>query len=120
MLTNKGEQNVVIHFIKYIICFLFILIKVNGAIINNHYYLLYENCDNDLKQHFIKDNGEPLLYRDGVGQYDAQNNLLREFVCKYDCIRKLCISDKTLAKTLDKNIHYNSFYYKSIGSKLHC
>jgi hypothetical protein len=92
----------------------------NGTITNNHYYLLYENCDNELKQNFIKHHGEPLLYRYGVGQYDAQNNLLREFVCKYDCIRKLCISDKTLAKTLDKNIHYNGFYYKSIGSKLQC
>ena len=92
----------------------------NGTITNNHYYLLYENCDNELKQNFIKDHGEPLLYRDGVGQYDAQNNLLREFICKYDCIRKLCISDKTLAKTLDKSIHYNGFYYKSIGSKLQC
>jgi phage anti-repressor protein len=90
----------------------------NGTITNNHYYLLYDTCDNELKQHFIKENGEPFLYRDGVGQYDEQNNLLREFACKYDCIRKLCISDKTLAKTLDKNIPYNGFYYKSIGSKL--
>lgn len=92
----------------------------NGTITNNNYYILYDTCDNELKQHFIKEHGEPFLYRDGIGQYDEQNNLLREFLCKYDCIRKLCISDKTLAKTLDKNIPYNGFYYKSIGSKLHC
>jgi len=89
----------------------------NGTITNGHYYMLYENCDVIIKQEFIEQHGEPLLYKDGVGQYDAQNNLLREFICKYDCIRTLCMSDKTLAKTLDKNIAYNGFYYKSLGSK---
>jgi hypothetical protein len=89
----------------------------NGTISNGHYYMLYENCENTLKQEFTEQHGEPLLYKDGVGQYDAENNLLREFICKYDCIRSLCMSDKTLAKTLDKNIAYNGFYYKSIGSK---
>lgn len=28
------------------------------------------------------------------------------------------MSDKTLAKTLDKNISYNGFYFKELGSKL--
>jgi hypothetical protein len=92
----------------------------NGNITNGHYYMLYDNCENTLKQDFIEKHGEPLLYKDGVGQYDAQNNLLREFICKYDCIRTLCMSDKTLAKTLDKNIAYNGFYYKSLGSKIQC
>jgi hypothetical protein len=92
----------------------------NGTITNGHYYMLYENCENTLKQEFIEKHGEPLLYKDGVGQYDAQNNLVREFICKYDCIRTLCMSDKTLAKTLDKSIAYNGFYYKSIGSKMQC
>jgi hypothetical protein len=92
----------------------------NGTITNGHYYMLYENCENTLKQEFIEKHGEPLLYKDGVGQYDAQNNLVREFICKYDCIRTLCMSDKTLAKTLDKSIAYNGFYYKSIGSKIQC
>jgi len=92
----------------------------NGTITNGHYYMLYENCENTLKQEFIEQHGEPLLYKDGVGQYDAQNNLVREFICKYDCIRTLCMSDKTLAKTLDKSIAYNGFYYKSIGSKIQC
>jgi len=92
----------------------------NGTITNGHYYMLYENCENTLKQEFIEKHGEPLLYKDGVGQYDAQNNLLKEFICKYDCIRTLCMSDKTLAKTLDKSIAYNGFYYKSLGSKIQC
>jgi hypothetical protein len=62
----------------------------------------------------------PILYKDGVGQFDNQNNLLQEFVCKYDCIKTLHMSDKTLAKALDKNVSYNGYYYKSLGSKLQC
>lgn len=27
------------------------------------------------------------------------------------------MSDKTLAKTLNKNIPYNNFYYKELGAK---
>jgi hypothetical protein len=89
----------------------------NETISNGHYYLLYENCDDELCDDFIEKYGEPLLYKDGVGQYDSNNNLIQEFVCKYDCIKKLKISDKTLAKALDKNILYNQYYFKSIGIK---
>ena len=85
---------------------------------NGHYYLLYDKCDYSLKQQFEEKYGEPMLYKDGVGQYDANNNLIAEFVCKYECIKQLKISDKTLAKTLDKTIMYNNFYFKRIGSKL--
>ena len=60
----------------------------------------------------------PILYKDGVGQFNEQNELVNEFTCKYDCIKSLNISDKTLAKSLDKDILYNGFYYKSLGSKL--
>ena len=40
------------------------------------------------------------------------------FTCKYDFIRGVKISDKTLAKILDKDIMHNGFQFKSIGSKL--
>ena len=66
-----------------------------------------------------KINGKPLLYKNGIGQYDLQNNLTCEFECKYECIKKLQISDKTLSKSLKQNIPYNGFYYKELGSKLH-
>lgn len=93
----------------------------NKTLANGHYYILYENCTEELKDDFIeRNNGEPLLYKEGVGQFDNQNQLLREFSCKYDCLRSLSMSDKTLAKALDKNIAYNGFYYKSIGSKTSC
>jgi phage anti-repressor protein len=91
----------------------------NGSITNGHYYMLYEKCEDVLRGHFEAiHNGEPLLYKEGVGQYGAQNNLVSEFACKYDCIRSLRISDKTLAKALDKSVLYNGHYYRSIGSKL--
>ena len=87
-------------------------------ITRGHYYLLYDTCSDDLKQAFTLKHGEPLLYKDGVGKYDSGNQLVRSFACKYDCIRSLRMSDKTLAKALDKNILYNGHYFKTIGSKL--
>ena len=92
----------------------------NMSLTNGHYYILYDKCEDELKNIFVQKYGEPLLYKYGIGQYNAENNLLAEFVCKYDCIKQLKISDKTLAKALDKNVLYNNYYFKSIGSKLKC
>lgn len=92
----------------------------NGSITNSHYYVLYDSCDEKLKTLFEEKNGSPLLYKNGVGQFDVNNQLLLEFSCKYDCIKSLKISDKTLTKALDKNIMYNGNYYRSIASKLSC
>jgi hypothetical protein len=83
-----------------------------------HYYLLYDNCDDNIKQDFENKHGEPLLYKDGVGQYDSNNKITQSFACKYDCIKTLKMSDKTLAKALDKGDMYNGHYYKQIGTKL--
>ena len=90
----------------------------NGTIVNNQYYTLYDKCEAYLINNFEANHGKPLLYKNGVGQYDLDNNLVNEFTCKYDCIRELKMSDKTLTKALDKDIQYNGFYYKSIGNKL--
>ena len=90
----------------------------NGTIVNNQYYTLYDKCEAYLINNFEAEYDKPLLYKNGVGQYDLDNNLVNEFTCKYDCIRELKMSDKTLAKALDKNVQYNGFYYKSIGNKL--
>ena len=83
-----------------------------------HYYKLYNECDTILKNNFVGKNGDPILYKNGVGQYDKSNNMIKEFVCKYDCIKQLKMSDKTLAKALDKNIQYNGFHFKTLESKL--
>jgi len=90
----------------------------NFTLTKGVYYKLYDKCCDDLREMFEEKNGQPLLYKNGVGQFDAQNNLIREFSCKYDCIKALSMSDKTLAKALEKNISYNGFYLKKIGSKL--
>ena len=90
----------------------------NGTIANNHYYAIYDKCEEELINNFEAEKGKPLLYKSGVGQYDLNINLIKEYTCKYDCIRELKMSDKTLAKTLDKNVAYNNFYYRSLGSKL--
>jgi hypothetical protein len=91
----------------------------NGTQFNGFYYVLYDTCTHNLKQEF---NGgqEPLLYKSGVGQYNVDNQLIREFSCKYDCIRELRISDKTLSKALDKEVLYNDTYFRSLGEKLVC
>ena len=49
---------------------------------------------------------------------DTENKLTKEFASKYDCIKQLKMSDKTLAKCYNKDIQYNGYYYKEIGSKL--
>lgn len=94
----------------------------NYTITNGHYYTLYDNCEQQLKEEFIIKNNkkEPLLYKNGVGQYNSENNLIQEFICKYDCIKSLHISDKTLEKTLTKNVSYNGNYFKYLGCKSKC
>jgi hypothetical protein len=90
----------------------------NFTLTKGFYYKLYDDCDEELKTAFEQKNGEPILYRNGVGQFDAENDLVKEFICKYDCIKQLKISDKTLAKALDKNVMYNNYYYKSLENKM--
>jgi phage anti-repressor protein len=90
----------------------------NESLTKGHYYVLFDKCPEELRDAFIEKCGEPLLYKDGIGQYDSTGNLIKEFVCKYDCIKKLQISDKTLTKALDKQVMYNNSYFRTIGSKL--
>jgi hypothetical protein len=91
------------------------------ALSQGYYYKIYTDCDLVLREEFEEHiNGLPLLYKNGVGQYDLQNNLIRGFSCKYDCIKTLLMSDKTLSKALNKNVPYNGFYFKEVGSKLKC
>ena len=92
----------------------------NTSLTNGHYYALYEKCADELRNSFEQKYGTPLLYKDGVGQYTGDNQLVREFICKYDCIKQLKMSDKTLAKALTNNAMYNDYYFRMIGSKLKC
>jgi hypothetical protein len=87
-------------------------------ITNGNYYKLYEYCNEELINNYETKHGIPILYKNGIGQYDLDGNLVKEFTCKYDCIKILSISDKTLTKALEKNIPYNGNFFKELGTKL--
>ena len=89
----------------------------NGTIANGFYYMLLDSCDN-IREKWTEKHGECILYRDGVGQFDSNKQLIREFVCKYDCTNQLKIGQKTMAKILDKEIMYDKCFYRSLGEKL--
>jgi phage anti-repressor protein len=83
---------------------------------NEHYYILYDEVDEILKENFTK----PVLYKNGVGKIDNNGNLIKEFTCKEDARIKEQISNKTLSKALDTGNLYGNYYYKFIGVKLQC
>lgn len=90
----------------------------NHTIKDGYYYQLYEECDALLKNQFQKKHGKVILYHDGIGQYDSNHTLLTEFSSKFDCTSRSGISQKSLAKVLDKSIPYKEYYFKSLGEKL--
>ncbi len=90
----------------------------NHTIKDGYYYQLYEECEESLRSKWKELHGVPVLYRDGVGQYDANKKLISEYVSRYDCTVRLGISQKSLAKVLDKDLMYHQFYIKSLGEKL--
>jgi hypothetical protein len=92
----------------------------NFTLSKSYYYMLYDTCDDELKENFIikNNNQDPILYKNGIGQFDAENNLVKEFICKYDCIQTLHISEKTLQKALDKQVPYNGHMFKYLEPKL--
>jgi hypothetical protein len=91
------------------------------SLTNGFYYCLYDSCSEELKKKFVEKNkGVPILYKNGVGQYDLNNKLIKEFVCKFDCARALGLGDRSLNKALDKNIPYNNNYFKKLPEKTKC
>ena len=92
----------------------------NFTLSKGYYYVLYDTCDEELKENFIikNNNQDPILYKNGIGQFDAENNLVKEFICKYDCIKTFHISEKTLQKALDKQVPYNGYMFKYLEPKL--
>jgi hypothetical protein len=90
----------------------------NFTLTKGHFFNLYDDCEEELKTSFEVKHGHPILYKNGIGQFDSSNNLIKEFSCKYDCIQKLNMSDKTLAKALTKNKPYNGFYFRELTPKV--
>ena len=90
----------------------------NGTITNGFIYMLYQNCDDNLREDFEETVGEVILYKDGIGRYDSQNKLVNEFRSKEDCCLFLKMSDRTLRKALATKKSYNNYYYKGLGCKV--
>jgi len=88
-----------------------------GTIKNECYYVLYEKCEEPLKIKFTQTHGTPILYKNGIGQYDSNHVLVKEYLCKYDCIKQMKMSDKTLTKALNQKTLYNDFYFRELGEK---
>ena len=91
----------------------------NNTLANGFYYMLLDSCEDDVKEKWVQEHGECLLYRDGIGQFDSEKQLIKEFTCKYDCTTQLKISQKSMAKVLDKEVMYDKYYYRSLGEKLY-
>ena len=93
----------------------------NFTLSRGFYYKLYDQCDEGLKNAFEqKIKGKPMLYKNGIYQCNLQNVIVKEFECKYDCMKALSMSDKTMAKALTKGVQYNGHIFKEAGSKLKC
>lgn len=89
-----------------------------GTVTKGHVYKLFEECEN--KESFIQKHGkEPLLYKNGFGIFDSTGKMVREYACRYDCIRFEKISDKTIAKAIEKNVPYKDMYFRDLGEKVY-
>jgi phage anti-repressor protein len=81
-----------------------------------NYYILYEDLADNIKEKYII----PVLYKNGIGKFDSQENLVKEFINKQDCKRNKELSEKSLAKALRTGMAYNGYFYRRIGEKLSC
>jgi hypothetical protein len=90
----------------------------NFTLLNGYYYKLYDFCDEKLKKNFENIHGKIILYKNGIGQFNLNNKLVKEFNCKSYCCKSVSISERILNKSLETNIHYNNYYYKYLNEKL--
>ena len=92
-----------------------------GTQTQGFYYKLYGECDENVVQNFTEKYGKDvLLYKDGLGMYNEKGELIKEYKCKYDCIKTEKISDKTLAKAMAEDKAYNGYKYRELPSRLSC
>jgi hypothetical protein len=83
---------------------------------DGHYYQLYEECDESLRNRF-QENRDIVMYHDGIGRYEGDT--LVEYKSRFDCTAQAGISQKSLAKVLDTNMLYKGFRFASLGEKLY-
>jgi len=90
----------------------------SGKKTNDFYYKLLHNCDKKLVDNFVNKNGDIILYRNGIGMYNLENELIKEFKSKHDCQLQTCIGNKSLCKALETGNPYNGYLYKYLNDKL--
>ena len=92
-----------------------------GTQTQGFYYKLYGECDENIVQTFTEKYGKDvLLYKDGLGIYNEKGELVKEYKCKYDCIKLEKMSDKTLAKAMTEDKAYNGYKYMELPARLSC
>jgi hypothetical protein len=90
----------------------------SGKKADGFYYSLFDNLSDNLKKSFIEKFGEPILYKNGVGQFDLNGNLIKEFRSKYNCQIQLGIGNKSVCKALETGKFYNDFLLKYLDDKV--
>jgi hypothetical protein len=90
----------------------------NNTLSNGFYYVLLDTCEEKLKETFRATYGDCILYKDGVGQFDINKRIVKEFTCKYECMTTLHISQKSMEKVLNKNITYNNYYFRTLDARV--
>lgn len=91
---------------------------INCTLTRGHYYSTYVKVPDSLIVDFELKHGKPFLFKDGVGQFNDKGELLQEFSCKFDCMKEMTFSDKTLRKAMDTGLPYNGLFYKSVGGRI--
>ena len=92
-----------------------------GKIVGEWYFVLYDTLNSELRHQFQDKRGisDVLLYKgSGVGQFDTNGNLVREFKSKQSCQELISIGNKSLCKALETGKQYNSYIYKYIPDKV--
>ena len=90
----------------------------NEKLSNDYYYVLYSKCKEDIKSRFLGSNKQIVLYKDGVGKFDTDGNLVKEYTSKYDCIVNEPFGTKSLNKILYNNLSYENHYYRYLPPKV--
>jgi phage anti-repressor protein len=85
---------------------------------DGHYYQLYEECDESLRNRFQEQHGDIVMYHDGIGKYNGQTKIA-EYKSRFDCTAQAGIGQKSLAKVLDTKMLYKGFRFVSLGEKLY-
>ncbi len=82
---------------------------------------MYENVDEEVKEQFLskKSIKDVVLYKSGIGKYDQNGVLIREFRSKHHCQQELKIGEKSLNKSLLSGEKLQENYYKFLPEKLY-